>query len=317
MSIKENTDGVSLTVENEVYRSKVYKSKQGEIALTNLYEKQLTSLNVPYEDLWAETRYGVAHIIKLGKPDGKPLLLFHGGNSTAPYYLAGFKSLFGHFCIYAVDTVGHPGKSAPIILSPKTEAYGEWASDVISGLGFQKMYCMGGSYGGGILAKLMCVAPEKIEKAVLIVPSGIANVSTLNITMKMAIPMIFYILTKKEYWFKKAVLPMAIEEKNIDEDSYEMIKNSFEHVVVKVGMPSNVPLKKLKNCYVPTLLIAAEKDCMFPGKKVIERGKKAIPNLKTIMMYGQGHLHALSDEVMRSILEFIIDDEKINKKPLR
>lgn len=284
---------------------KVYKNKQGEIAMAKLYEKQLKALNVPYEDLWAETRFGKAHIVKLGKLDGKPLLLFHGGNSTTPYYLAGLTSLFKHFCIYAVDTVGHPGMSSQTVVSAKSLAYGEWASDVIKGLGFKKMCCIGGSYGGGVLVKLMCAAPDKVEKAVLIVPSGIANVSPFSVITKMGMPMFLYVLTRKDYWLKKSILPMAIEEKNIDTSTYEMVKTSFEHAAVKSGMPSNAPIEVLKKCTAPTLLIAAEKDCLFPGQKVIERAKKAIPNLETYLLKNQGHLCTLSIDVQDMIRQFI------------
>lgn len=286
---------------------KVYKSKKGETVLIELYDRQLKSLEVEYKDLSVKTRFGQSHVIKLGNSNGKPLLLFHGGNSTTPYYLTGFKKLLEYFCIYAVDTIGHPGKSAQTVLSAKSMEYGEWASDIITGLGFQKMCCMGGSYGGGILVKLMCVAPEKIEKSVLIVPSGIANVSTFHVIMKMGIPMFIYILTKKDYWLKRAILPMAIEEKNIDDNTYEMVKSSFEHAAVKAGMPSNAEDGKLKQCVVPTLLIAAEKDCLFPGKKVIEKAEKMLPNLKTYLLQNQGHLCILPVDVMNMIKGFIVE----------
>jgi len=121
----------------------------------------------------------------------------------------------------------------------------------------------------------------------------------------MAVPMMFYIFTKKEKWLKKAIIPMAVEEKNIDHDTYEMVKNSFEHAAVKVGMPSNVKAVDLNNCKSPILVIAAEKDCMFPGKKVIERAKKYIPNVKTHMLENQGHLCVLSDDVLNMISKFI------------
>ena len=284
---------------------KVYKSKQGEAILTELYDRQLKALHVAHEDLFVVTKFGTAHIIKLGNPNGKPLLLFNGGNSTTPYYLAHFTALFANFCIYAVDTVGHPGKSSQAILSHQSMEYGEWASDVITGLGFHKMCCMGGSYGGGILVKLMCVAPEKVEKSILIVPSGIANVSTFNVMMKMGIPMIFYIFTKKEYWLKKAVLPMAVDEKNIDGASYEMVRSSFKYAAVKAGMPSNVKAGELKKYTTPAFVIAAEKDCLFPGKKVIEKAKQMIPNLKTYLLQDQGHLCVLPAEVIGMIEQFI------------
>jgi len=285
----------------------IYKSQYGETVLTELYDRQLRSLNVAYEDLYIETRFGQSHLLKFGNPNGKPLLIFHGGNNTTPFTIlfAGFSFLFKHFCVYAVDTIGHPGKSAQTVLAAKSMEYGEWASDVIDGLGFQKMTCIGGSFGGGILVKLMCYAPEKIEKAVLIVPAGIANVSTFNIIMKMGIPMFFYILTRKDYWLKKTFLPMAIHEENITAEDYEMARCAFEHVRVKAEMPSNVKMGKLKNCNAPVFLIPAEKDCMFPGKKIIEKAEKALPNLKIHLLQNQGHMFKLSDDVMNMIKKFI------------
>ena len=287
---------------------KVYKSKQSEIILMELYDRQLKSLNIEHEDLYIDTRFGQTHVVKLGNPNGKPLLIFHGGNNTTAYSLRYFPSLHKYFCIYAVDTVGHPGKSSQTVVSHKSMEYGEWASDVITSLGFEKMNCMGGSFGGGILTKLMCVAPEKVEKSVLIVPAGIANVSTLNLMIKMGIPMMFYIFTKKDKWLKKAVLPMAIDEKNIDEATHEMVKFSFEHIAVKAGMPSNAKPENLRQFTAPTFVIVAENDCMFPSKTVIARAEKMIPNLKTHILKGQGHMFVLADDVIIMIKEFLEND---------
>jgi pimeloyl-ACP methyl ester carboxylesterase len=155
----------------------------------------------------------------------------------------------------------------------------------------------------------MCVAPEKIKKAVLLVPAGIANVSTFNLLVKMGIPMLFYILTKKKYWMKKAILPMAIDEENISEETYEMVKASFEHINVKAEMPSNVDMELLKKCNAPTLLMPAEKDCMFPGKNILKIVEKTPHNFKIHMLKNQGHMFKLSADEMNMIKEFI--DEEI------
>ena len=115
-----------------------YKCWFLEVPLNELYDMQLKSLNTKYEDLYLETRFGKSHLVKLGNLNANPLLMFHGGNSTTPFYLSGFKYLFEYFCIYAVDTIGHPGKSDQINLSAKSLEYGEWASDIIESLGLKK-----------------------------------------------------------------------------------------------------------------------------------------------------------------------------------
>jgi len=285
----------------------VYKNANGKRIIQDLYDKQVSVLNIDFEDIYVDTRFGKTHLLKTGNPNGKPILLFHGGNSTTPYYLRDFLCLRNEYLIFAADIMGHPGKSDQTVLSAKNLEYGEWASDVIDGLGFKQMICMGGSYGGGVLMKLMCVAPKKILKAILLVPSGIWNASNASVMFNMGIPMILYIITKNGKWLKKAILPMALYENEIDESTFEMVKCAFDNVCVKAGMPSNVKVTDMKNYTAPTLLITGEKDIIFPGEKVIARAKKIIPNLKTYLMKGSGHMSIMSSEKNKNVLEMIAE----------
>ena len=63
----------------------------------------------------------------------------------------------------------------------------------------------------------------------------------------MGIPMIMYIITKKNVWFEKAFSPMATKNEPIDKDTLEMIRTSFHHVKVNPNMPSNVKKEEIKN----------------------------------------------------------------------
>jgi pimeloyl-ACP methyl ester carboxylesterase len=283
----------------------VYKNAKSKKIMLDLYEKQVSALNIDFEDIYVDTRFGKTHLLKTGNPNGKPILLFHGGNSTAPYYLRDFLCFRNKYLIYAADIMGHPGKSAQTVLSAKNLEYGKWASDVIDGLGFKQMICVGGSYGGGVLMKLMCVAPQKISKAILLVPSGICNASNASIMLSMGIPMILYRITKNGKWLKKAILPMALDENEIDESTFEMVKCAFNNVCVKAGMPSNVKVTDMKNYTAPTFLITGEKDVIFPGEKVIARAKTIIPDIKTHLMKGSGHMCILSSEKNKNVLEMI------------
>ena len=84
-----------------------------------------------------------------------------------------------------------------------------------------------------------------------------------------------------------------------------MVKYSLEHVAVKAGMPSNVSANDLRNYTAPTFVIVGERDAMFPGKKVIEKAKKKIQNLRVHLLENQGHLFLLPDDVMSMIEQFI------------
>lgn len=141
--------------------NRVYKSQAGKELILALYDRQLERLSIPYKDLMITTSFGDTHLIETGNLKGEPLLIFHGGNATSAYTLLKSKFLFADFHIYAVDTIGHPGKSAEVCLSAKNDEYGKWAGEVIDAIGYPKINCFAGSFGAGILAKTMCSAPEK------------------------------------------------------------------------------------------------------------------------------------------------------------
>ncbi len=96
----------------------IYKSEEGKRAILALYDDQLARLPIPYKSFFVDTSFGNTHVIETGNLSGVPLLVFHGGNATTAYNLLACNYLLNDFHIYAVDTIGHPGKSAEISLSP-------------------------------------------------------------------------------------------------------------------------------------------------------------------------------------------------------
>jgi len=286
----------------------IYKTAEGKNKVLALYDQQIEKLNVPYNDIYVDTPYGKTHLIETGNMEGKPLLLFHGGNSTTAYNLLALKFLLKDFHIYAVDTIGHPGKSAEVSLSAKNYDYGKWASAVIEALELEKMACFGSSFGAGILAKTMCISPEMIEKAVLLVPSGIKNAPAYK-SMSMMFPMIMYWITGDDKWLIKCILPMAISEDNIDEDTFETVKSSIDNVKIKTGMPGNVNPADMKKCKAPTLVMAAEKDCLFPAELVLPQAEAMMPNCTAYLLRDRGHMNYLTAGEQEMIIEFLRQED--------
>lgn len=282
----------------------IYHSPAGKKKILSLYHAQLKRLNVPYRDLWVHTAFGRTHLIRTGNPDGIPLLIFHGGNATTAYTLLSCDFLMRDFLIYAVDTIGHPGKSAEVSLSPFNYDYGKWAGEVISQLGYSSIRCFSGSFGAGIIAKTMCICPEKVRSAVLYIPSAINNAPAAA-SIRMLLPMILFRITGRSKWLKRCLLPLALTEDNITKDVFETAKLSIQYAKVKAGMPSNVSAKRMRRCSAPTLVMAAEKDCLYPAKRVLPRAKRIIRNCSVYMLKGRGHMHFLTESEKQMISAFL------------
>lgn len=159
-----------------------------------LYDKQLERLEAAHFDKWVSTSFGRTHLIETGNLAGIPLLVFHGGNATSAYNLLACNFLMKDFHIYAVDTIGHPGKSA---------------------------------------------------------------------------------------------------------------KLSIDYSKVKAGMPGNVAEKDMKKCKAPTLVMAGEKDCLFPAEGVLPRAERMIENVTTYLLEGRGHMSSLTEQEKQMITEFL------------
>lgn len=283
----------------------IYKSKDSKKETLDLYDAQLGKLGCEYTDIYVDTSFGKTHVVETGNFGGKPLLVFHGGNSTTAYNLLVCRFLLKDFHVFAVDIIGHPGKSDERCLSPRGYDYGKWGGEVIERLGFSKIRCFAGSFGGGVLVKTMCAAPEKIEKSVLVVPSAISNAFPVG-SAKMMVPLIKYLRTHEQRYITKTALFMSITEDPLDTDTYDILKDSFKNVKTKVGMPSNVSKKRMQKCTAPTLVIASELDCLFPAKKVLRRAKEIIPNCKTYELKERGHIHLLTDKEQQMIVKFLL-----------
>ncbi len=283
-------------------RKTIYRHAGSRDAILALYDAQLEKLGAPFRDIYVDTRYGATHIVETGNAKGMPLVLLHGGNATSAYNLLLFRFLLSEFHLYAVDIIGHPGKSAEVSLPPGGSDYGYWLGDVITALGFQSVRCCAGSFGAGVLARAISTVPEKVARSVLIVPSGIRNAGAVSVSM--ISPLLLYRATHRERYLVRCMLPMALSEDNIDADTRETVRLSLEHVRIKAGMPGNIRLAVPSA--VPVLVMAAEKDCLFPAERVLPQARRLFSDCAAYELTGRGHMCVLTEDEKMMILAFLL-----------
>lgn len=289
--------------------STIYKSKEGEAEILKLYDEALVNLGIDYEDKYVETRFGKTHLIVCGKTEAPPLLLFHGGNSTTPHGFKWFFSrLLDRYRVYAPDTIGHPGKSAQVRLNPRDSSYGKWASDIIAELETGPLPVIGPSYGGGILIRLAAYAPEKISRAVLVVPSGLVSGSVFRMVFEVIFPMLAY---RRNPTREKLLAACKSWGPDLDDEDLALVGAVFKHLKIESTFPKMATEKELKGFSAPTLVIAVRKDIFFPAEKVIRRARKIIPNLEGELLLDSVHFMPPDQARMAvaRIVEFLEEED--------
>ena len=120
------------------------------------------------------------------------------------------------------------------------------------------------------------------------------------------LPMLFYWATGREKWFIRCILPMAIEEGAISPDILATARCSIDNAKIKTGMPADEPLERLERYKNPVLVMAAERDCLFPGEQVLARAGQAWKQAETYMLRGRGHIHAMTEAEQARIRDFLL-----------
>ncbi|MDF1537385.1 MAG: hypothetical protein P1Q69_00560 [Candidatus Thorarchaeota archaeon] len=153
-----------------------------------LYDRAVSDLEIEYEDRMIDTRFGHSYVIVTGPAGAFPVVVLHGGNEYTPNTLRNILSLCDKFRVYAIETIGHPGKSAETRLSLDEDSYGEWLVDTLDGLDLESVNVFCGSYSASIAFRLAKIDPGRISKIVLVSPSGITNGSTITFLRKLLFP---------------------------------------------------------------------------------------------------------------------------------
>jgi len=256
----------------------IYRSPESQAAIEAMYDRQVAKLPFPVEDRYVDTRFGRTHLLLGGPKDAPPLVVFHGGNDTNPSSLGWIAPLVREFRIIAPDTIGHPGRSAPVRLPPGNLSYGTWVADWMEQLKLGSAAMMGGSYGAGILLNAMACIPERIAKAVLFIPSGLVSFPLGVMLGGFVVPLVRYTLSPSDRNLEALLRPIFGKYPSAPE-AVESSRMTFRHVRIEPNMPKNVSRKELARCRAPVLVLPGEGDLLFPAQAVIRRAREVIPNL--------------------------------------
>ncbi|RLD27614.1 MAG: hypothetical protein DRI54_00775 [Bacteroidetes bacterium] len=257
----------------------IYKNRKAKQDLMNLYNEKLLSLNIDYTEIDVETQFGKTRIIRTGKPGGKQIVLFHGINAGAPLTLEAVKELGDTYTLFAIDTIGQATKSSETALNIKGNSYAIWADEVLTKLNIQKANIIGVSYGAYILQKLISYYPQRVEKCIFIVPSGIVNGKLWESLTKLTFPLLRFMITKKDKHLQAFIKSFVPQE---DEFMFRMQKLLLTGVNIDYRRPTLLKKSDVEHFDNPVYMIVASDDIFFPGEEIAKRSKLIFKNLKEI-----------------------------------
>lgn len=279
-----------------------FKSKEGKEKIITLYNQKLNELNIEYSEKLVETKFGFTNVIITGNTKNPPLVLIHGTGGCAPQILDSFPNLASQYCVYAVDVLAQPNKSAENRLEMKSLDYGKWLIEVIVKLRLKHVTLVGFSFGGFISLKALEFNETPIKQVFLIAPVYIVNGNPLLSLYKMFIPLKRFIKTNNQKYIKKVMSALFSE---YDDFALRYMSTTFQYCNMDFSPLPIISKNSGKNIKTPISIFAAEKDIMFPGRKMIKRAKRVLSSLKSVILL-EGSKHVPSNKGFKEIENSIL-----------
>lgn len=153
----------------------------------------------------------------------------HGGNGISPLNIRIFIPLLKEYCIIAPDVIGMPGKSEPYRnLNTNKDDCGLWLGEVMDNMNLMKCLFAVSSYSAAMLLSFAQIYPDRIEKALLLVPSGIAHGKIAPMISKMVVPFMRYYIKPDIETLKNVVETMVTESDDLWCEFLDIMMSSYK-----------------------------------------------------------------------------------------
>ena len=280
----------------------VFRNAAGERKVLAAYDAVMENVDRPLEERYVPTRLGETHVLITGKEGRPPLLLVHAYYATAASWYKNLPALSERFRVYALDLIGDPNKSRPLQVVRDAGEFVQWFRDVMDALFIERADFIGNSVGAFHIVNFARQAPERIRKMVLIGPAA---------TFLPIIP--FYVHTfpgGMTGWTPLVRHAVRWIENNapFDPAFRELFYLNLKYgKAVNQVFPRVFTDEELRQIDIPTLVLYGSGEVIYDYTQAIDRAKKLMNNVHTVIIGGANHLTAATNAEMtnNALLEFL------------
>jgi pimeloyl-ACP methyl ester carboxylesterase len=136
------------------------------------YDALLARWPVPVTALDVPGEFGTTRVNVSGPEDAPPLVLVHGGRTASPGWFANAAELSREHRVYAIDTMGDPGRSVNDGRRVRSRAdLARWLDELIAALGLENADYCGHSFGAWQALTYALRTPRRVRRLVLLDPT--------------------------------------------------------------------------------------------------------------------------------------------------
>ncbi|MFM9584875.1 alpha/beta fold hydrolase [Streptomyces caniscabiei] len=255
-----------------------------------------------------ETSFGTTHVYRYGAENQAarsrtPVVLVHGAGSCSAMWYLNTPALGADRPVYAIDTLGDPGRSAQRAPIHQPEHAAQWLDETLAGLGLDRVHLVGSSYGGWLALNQAHRRPERLASVTLLDPGGLEKVGLRFFVWIFA--SLFATFAPKAFrprlaaWLEQPVLVVP--------ELRAMIRTAVRAYRIRRPAPRPLSEEELSIIRTPLYLVLGRRSLLVHPQRQAERVPRLVPGARAEIISGTGHGPQIdhAEEVNRRMLHFM------------
>jgi pimeloyl-ACP methyl ester carboxylesterase len=241
----------------------------------------------PYDTRFVPTPFGPTHAVVSGPAGGDPIVLIHAAGLSATQWYLQAAGLAATHRLYAIDIMGDAGLSTQTRPIHSRADAAEWLTGALDSLELDRPVLMGSSFGSFLATNLAVAQPGRVRALVLLGPA--ATIKPFRMSAKLMIRA--GSLVPMPFTVRPALRSMMGGALPAEPFVRQMETGNAGFRYDRAGIfPSEIPDHELAALDCPTILIVGGKEKIYDPIAGLDRARRLIPNIETVLIPGVGHL---------------------------
>ena len=283
-----------------------FRTPEGAARFLAAYDATLSLWDIPHQVLEVTTSFGMTHVNVAGSADLPPLVLIHGAQISSPVWYPNIAPLSRYFRIYAPDVVDQMGRSEPSRRLRTAQDCANWLIELLDALHLDHVSLIGHSQGGWQALNLATSVPQRVERLVLLSPSGSLGRMRWQFIVHM-LPVFVRPTRRNFYRAFQWMTTNPLGELHPLVEQFMIGAQAYKPQELNLGVVSRFSDEALRRLTKPTLLLIGDHDRTCRPRVDLERARRLIPQVEAELIVGGGHLFPVdqADATNTRILVFL------------
>ncbi|GAB3200356.1 pimeloyl-ACP methyl ester carboxylesterase [Pontibacter aydingkolensis] len=256
---------------------------------------------------------------------GTPIILLHGTAASLNTWDGWAKELSKTHRVLRLDLPGF-GLTGRNQTDTYTIAYySELVQHFMDELGIDKAHIAGSSLGGQIAYDFAATHPERVQKLILVSPTGVTTANDKSISMPFMMAQTPLVKESLKYITPRFIVEKSLKEVYGDDSrltpeaislSHDLLlrEGNREAFILRMNTVDTDNLPKLKQVKAPTLILWGEADAWVPAQNA-SRFLQDIKGSQLKTYAGAGHIpmEELAQETVKDAMQFLGSEVAVNK----